>query len=175
MTAGRLLRSLAATGVFALPRRWHEFTQARTVWEPNWWDRCLRESCAECYDPQSMLLRGLSLAVQRLKADRIMVCGMFSSTRVPCMSDYAKYRVVWVSRSTLPPFTSILAIQVLELCRCSIADGDMTVLCKGLADARCRIRLLLLSNNVDLRDRGATGRPKISDILRFASNSVVRR
>ena len=63
----------------------------------------------------------------------------------------------FISRLFLPS-ASIGVIQVLELSRCSIADGDVAVLCKGLADARCRIRLVLLSNNVDLRDRGATGR-----------------
>lgn len=55
------------------------------------------------------------------------------------------------------PSASIAAFQVLELSRCSIADSDMAVLCKGLADARCRIRVLILSNNIDLRDQGATG------------------
>lgn len=76
-----------------------------------------------------------------------------------CVGPWRKNRIVRVllSRSTFPPVASILVIQVLELSRCSIADSDMAVLCKGLADTRCRIRLVLLSYNVDLRDRGATG------------------
>lgn len=47
-------------------RRWHGLAQARTVWEPNWWGYRRRESFAECHDPQRVLLRGVSFAVQRL-------------------------------------------------------------------------------------------------------------
>lgn len=66
-------------------------------------------------------------------------------------------------------------IQVLELSRCSIADSDMAVLCKGLVDARCRIQLVLLSKNVDLRDRGASGGRRITFLLCWMRNCLTRR
>jgi len=55
-----------------------------------------------------------------------------------------------------------LSQQVLELVRCSLTDDDLPVLCKGFADARCRVRVLLLSGNIDLGDRGAAGEQSIN-------------
>ncbi|CAN0391217.1 unnamed protein product [Ectocarpus sp. 12 AP-2014] len=45
-------------------------------------------------------------------------------------------------------------LDVLELSRCSVTDADLSIISKGLVDARCRLRVLQLSGNIDLRDRG---------------------
>lgn len=63
-----------------------------------------------------------------------------------------------------PPFDSYLVVvflgtchQVLDISDCAITDADVSVMCRGLADARCRLRVLRLSGNVDISDRGASG------------------
>lgn len=49
------------------------------------------------------------------------------------------------------------ACQVLDLSHCSLTDDDVSMLSKGLADPRCRLTVLRLAGNIDLRDRGAEG------------------
>lgn len=46
---------------------------------------------------------------------------------------------------------------MLDISDCAVTDTDVSVMCRGLADARCRLRVLRLAGNVDLSDRGANG------------------
>ncbi|CAN0540918.1 unnamed protein product [Ectocarpus sp. 8 AP-2014] len=66
------------------------------------------------------------------------------------------------SRVMAPTTRRLGQRQVLELSRCSVTDGDLSIISKGLVDARCRLRVLQLSGNIDLRDRGVNGASHIS-------------
>ena len=46
---------------------------------------------------------------------------------------------------------------MLDISDCAVTDNDVSVICRGLADSRCLLRVLRLAGNVDVSDRGANG------------------